>query len=147
MQAWIRRKWVIGPMMTWVFPLQLLLKFWVVIFPKLKQVLELAHGGNLSLHTRPNLLVNSVLGNLLSNAIKYSPADSPLHLGARPIENGIEIELVDHGGGIPAKVLENFSKGERYYDEQVKEGDSGEAAGDHLANASPLTAGPATSLA
>lgn len=46
--------------------------------------------------------ISQVLVNLLSNAIKYSPAGSPVEIGARVLDPGIvEIWVRDHGLGIP----------------------------------------------
>jgi signal transduction histidine kinase len=47
--------------------------------------------------------VSQVLVNLLSNALKYSPADSPIEVGAAVHEsNWVEVWVRDRGLGIPA---------------------------------------------
>ncbi len=49
------------------------------------------------------------LTNLISNAIKFSPAGSRIELAAKRIDDGeAEIEVTDHGRGIPADKLEHI---------------------------------------
>jgi signal transduction histidine kinase len=42
-----------------------------------------------------------LLLNLLDNALKYSPSGSPIRIEARPVEQGVRIEVRDQGRGIP----------------------------------------------
>jgi len=58
----------------------------------------------------PDVLVDAhriaqVLTNLLSNAIKFSPANGQIQVSARAHEDGIVIEVRDHGDGIAPRDL------------------------------------------
>jgi two-component system, OmpR family, sensor histidine kinase SenX3 len=55
----------------------------------------------------------SALHNLLDNAIKYSEAGSSVHVVVRHGEGAIEIDVADHGIGIPSRDLERIF--ERFY--------------------------------
>lgn len=70
-----------------------------------------------SIHVRANRLIlkHSVLGNALSNAVKFSPPGQPVQvtLTRRTDEPFAEIQIVDHGGGLPAAVLADLQKAER----------------------------------
>jgi signal transduction histidine kinase len=54
--------------------------------------------------------------NLVENAVKYAPATA-LELVARPIRNHVDIDVIDHGEGIPIEqrhqVFEAFNQLER----------------------------------
>jgi signal transduction histidine kinase len=54
--------------------------------------------------------------NLVENAVKYAPG-SPLELVARPIRTHVDIDVIDHGEGIPTgdrhQVFEAFNQLER----------------------------------
>ncbi|TDQ46471.1 ATP-binding protein [Permianibacter aggregans] len=57
--------------------------------------------------------LSQVMANLISNAIKFSPAGSAVHVNAQfdPKTNSAEIEVIDHGIGIPADLQEKvFTK-------------------------------------
>jgi two-component system, OmpR family, sensor histidine kinase KdpD len=62
-------------------------------------------------------LVVQVLVNLVDNALKYSPAESAIQIGARRVNHEIEVELADHGVGIPQAdlphVFDKFYKVQR----------------------------------
>ena len=62
------------------------------------------------------ILIEQVLVNLIENATKYTPPRSPIELRARPASQGIEIEIADHGPGIPPggedRVFEKFYRGD-----------------------------------
>ena len=45
--------------------------------------------------------LHHVLGNLIDNAIKYSPDGGTVILGVRPTTEYVEIEVTDHGVGLP----------------------------------------------
>jgi signal transduction histidine kinase len=61
--------------------------------------------------------IDQVVNNLLSNAIKYSPEGGRIEARAYVRENGVVIEVVDHGIGIAvedrAAVFEPFRRGRR----------------------------------
>jgi len=52
------------------------------------------------------VLIVHVISNLLDNALKYSPAGSPLDIQAQIVGSEIQIEVRDHGIGIPEDDLE-----------------------------------------
>ena len=56
--------------------------------------------------------IAQVVDNLLTNAARYSPEATPIMLGARPVDGGVEVRVVDQGIGIPAdkqdRVFEKF---------------------------------------
>ena len=62
-------------------------------------------------------LVVHVLVNLLDNALKYSPAGSPIHIGARARGANVSIQIADRGDGIPeadlAHVFDKFYRVQR----------------------------------
>jgi len=47
-------------------------------------------------------LMERALWNLLENAVKYSPADTPIELNIRRINDSIDIEVSDRGPGLPS---------------------------------------------
>jgi PAS domain S-box-containing protein len=47
-----------------------------------------------------------VIVNLLSNAVKFSPTGSTVTVAVEEIPNWIEVKVIDHGRGIPAKYKE-----------------------------------------
>ena len=53
-------------------------------------------------------LFRQVMFNLLDNAAKYAPADSTVRIGARATAQGIAIEVLDEGPGIPPGDLERI---------------------------------------
>jgi two-component system sensor histidine kinase SenX3 len=55
----------------------------------------------------------SALHNLLDNAIKYSEVGSSVHVVVRHEDDTIEIDVADHGIGIPSRDLERIF--ERFY--------------------------------
>lgn len=61
-----------------------------------------------------------VLLNLLDNAAKYTPEGGCIELGARVVEQSIEIRVRDNGSGIPCELLPRifdlFQQGERALD-------------------------------
>jgi signal transduction histidine kinase len=56
--------------------------------------------------------VAQVVDNLLTNAARYSPDATPIMLGARTVNGGVEVRVVDQGIGIPPdkqdQVFEKF---------------------------------------
>jgi two-component system sensor histidine kinase SenX3 len=55
----------------------------------------------------------SAVHNLVDNAIKYSESDSSVHVVVRHDDGTIEIDVADHGIGIPSRDLERIF--ERFY--------------------------------
>jgi signal transduction histidine kinase len=49
--------------------------------------------------------VSQVINNLLDNAIRHSPDNSTINITIRPIDDGVECSVQDHGTGIPAEHL------------------------------------------
>ena len=64
--------------------------------------------------------LTQVLVNLLSNAIKFAPEDSTIEINAVNMRHQVEIQVVDHGRGIPAHMIDLIF--ERY--KQVDASDS-----------------------
>ncbi len=58
-------------------------------------------------------LLQRALVNLLSNAIKYTPPGGTITLHAALVENGLSIDVIDNGQGIPADALPHLF--ERFY--------------------------------
>jgi signal transduction histidine kinase len=61
--------------------------------------------------------IAEVVRQILDNACRYSPQGRPVHLRARPMEEGVVVSITDHGEGIDREVLarafsEPFSTGE-----------------------------------
>jgi two-component system sensor histidine kinase KdpD len=63
------------------------------------------------------VLLERVLSNLLENAGKYTPAGSPVEIGARVREEVVEVWVDDHGPGVPEgrreAVFQLFERGAR----------------------------------
>jgi two-component system, OmpR family, sensor histidine kinase KdpD len=65
------------------------------------------------------VLVEQLLVNVLENAVKYTPAESPLEISARSVEDGkaraVEVAIADRGPGVAAgdeeKVFDKFARG------------------------------------
>ncbi len=61
------------------------------------------------------VLFQQVLVNLLENAIKHTPAGTAIEIGARRSNRSIEIEIADHGPGVPAgeeeRIFARFQRG------------------------------------
>jgi two-component system sensor histidine kinase KdpD len=61
------------------------------------------------------VLVEQLLVNLLENAAKYSPAGSPIEVGARTVSGGIEFAVSDRGPGFrpgeESQVFDLFYRG------------------------------------
>jgi two-component system sensor histidine kinase KdpD len=60
--------------------------------------------------------IAQVLTNLVSNAAKYSPAQSDITVSAQPFDGAVQVNVSDHGPGIPLTerewVFEAFRRGE-----------------------------------
>jgi two-component system sensor histidine kinase KdpD len=63
------------------------------------------------------VLLERVLVNLLENAAKYTPAASPIAIGAAPHGDSVRVWVDDLGPGLPAgmedRIFERFARGER----------------------------------
>lgn len=61
------------------------------------------------------VLFEQVFINLLENAEKYTPAETPIEIEARTDGDRVEIDVVDHGSGIPpsaeAAIFDKFYRG------------------------------------
>lgn len=61
-------------------------------------------------------LIQQAVANLVDNAVKFSPEGGTASLSARLLPVGLEIEVTDHGPGIPqderAKATQRFYRGE-----------------------------------
>jgi two-component system sensor histidine kinase KdpD len=62
------------------------------------------------------VLLEQVIVNLLENAAKYTPAGTPLDIGARMEGNEVVIDVADRGAGMPPesleKVFDKFHRGQ-----------------------------------
>lgn len=54
---------------------------------------------NLSMVFVDAILLEQLLVNLVDNAVRYSPADSPIEVSARRLDDSFEIEVADRGRG------------------------------------------------
>jgi signal transduction histidine kinase len=57
-------------------------------------------------------MLHLVLRNLLSNAIKFTKPGGHVEMGARQVESGIELFVLDSGNGIAPDVLAKIEAGE-----------------------------------
>lgn len=65
-------------------------------------------------------LIVQTLYNILDNSMKYSPIDTPIEIKSREIEQEVEIQITDHGTGIPEEDLEAIF--DKFY--RIKRSDS-----------------------
>jgi two-component system, OmpR family, sensor histidine kinase KdpD len=58
-----------------------------------------------------------VFNNLIDNAVKYSPSTTPITIRAENIQDGVSIEIIDQGDGIPEielkRIFDKFYRSER----------------------------------
>ena len=52
--------------------------------------------------------ISNVLNNLIDNAVKYSPSNPQVDILARTHDQGISIQVKDHGMGMPKEALSNI---------------------------------------
>jgi two-component system phosphate regulon sensor histidine kinase PhoR len=52
--------------------------------------------------------ISNVLNNLIDNAVKYSPSNPQVEILARSQDQGISIQVKDHGMGMPKEALSNI---------------------------------------
>ncbi|MHB8645777.1 MAG: sensor histidine kinase [Thermomicrobiales bacterium] len=61
--------------------------------------------------------VRRVLTNLVQNALRHTPADGTVAVTARAVAEGVQVDVVDNGEGIPATdlphIFERFYRGEK----------------------------------
>jgi signal transduction histidine kinase len=66
--------------------------------------------------------VQRVLFNLIQNAIRHTPTDGSVTVRARSGGDGVEVEVVDEGAGVPAgdgeRVFEAFYRGDEARSEE-----------------------------
>ncbi|MGH7137793.1 MAG: sensor histidine kinase, partial [Pirellulales bacterium] len=86
---------------------------------------------NLPLVPLDDMLIEQVLTNLLENVQKYTPAGSPIDIGAWPQEGEVIFEVADRGPGIPDDELELVF--EKFYRGQTTAPDGRRGAGLGLA--------------
>jgi two-component system sensor histidine kinase KdpD len=72
-------------------------------------------------------LIIQTLVNVLDNAISYSPANSPIEIKARLVQDKVVVEIADRGVGIPAQDLSRVF--EKFYRVQQPENISGTGLG------------------
>lgn len=70
--------------------------------------------------------VERVLFNLVQNAIRHTPADGTITLAVRPVAEGVQVDVIDTGEGIPASdlphIFERFYRGEKSRSRDVSHG-------------------------
>jgi two-component system sensor histidine kinase KdpD len=74
-----------------------------------------------------SVLMEQVFVNLLENALKYTPAETPLSLGARDLGQEIEAEVADQGPGLAEEELEKVFA--PYYRNPARAGQAGYGLG------------------
>jgi two-component system sensor histidine kinase KdpD len=96
-----------------------------VIGSALHRTEELLRGREVRTHVPDDLplvpldevLVEQALVNLLENAAKYTPADTPIDIGATAREGEVEIEVADLGPGVApedaSRIFEKFYQSRR----------------------------------
>lgn len=74
-----------------------------------------AFAADLPLVPVDDVLLEQVFVNLLENAAKHTPAGTPIELGARPVNGGVEVWVADRGPGVPVgqeeEIFEKFRRG------------------------------------
>ena len=62
-----------------------------------------------------SVLIEQALGNILENAARHTPPGTEIEVEARPLEDGVEIQVADRGPGLLAgeesQVFEKFYRG------------------------------------
>ena len=60
--------------------------------------------------------IDQVLTNLIENAVRFSPPGSPIAISVARWRDGVQVRVIDRGGGIPPeereRVFEAFARGE-----------------------------------
>ncbi|MBO9538092.1 sensor histidine kinase [Herbaspirillum sp.] len=81
-------------------------------------------------HSLDVTLMNVAIGNLLANALRYSPEDSPVEVIAEQSEQGLRIEVKDHGPGVEPDELPRL--GTPYFRAASSIGKKGSGLGYHF---------------
>ncbi|MBT1076681.1 sensor histidine kinase [Geobacter grbiciae] len=92
-------------------------------------------GRQVDVHLPPDLplvrmdmvLMTQVLANLLDNALKYSPPESGIEISVRVNDGRLEMEVADHGPGIPEQDLKRVF--DKFYRIPIPEGSRGTGLG------------------
>ena len=62
-------------------------------------------------------MIGRVINNLVQNAVKFSPEGGAINVTAEPLEDDVQISVIDNGPGIPRedqrRVFERFYKADR----------------------------------
>jgi two-component system OmpR family sensor kinase len=80
-----------------------------------------ALGVDLGVEAPPSAVVSgaeaelrSLIANLVDNALRYAPRDTQVTVAVRPVGEGVELQVLDDGPGIPAdhraRVFERFQR-------------------------------------
>jgi CheY-like chemotaxis protein/anti-sigma regulatory factor (Ser/Thr protein kinase) len=77
-------------------------------FSDKKLKLECAVAADIKVEAEEVSLVNSVLTNLLTNAIKFSYSAGVIEIDTQTTERQVILRIIDHGIGIPPKLLEQL---------------------------------------
>ena len=81
------------------------------ILAEAKQVrIECAMEGEVPRLQLDRIKISQALQNLIANAVQYSPAGGTVEVRIAPCPGGVEIEVEDHGPGIPAEDLPQLFK-------------------------------------
>jgi two-component system sensor histidine kinase KdpD len=99
-----------------------------VVGAALNRMEDRLRGRDVQVHLPPDLplvpfdsvLVEQVLINLLENATKYTPAGSPIEVGARMHDDGVEVDISDRGPGVAKKDQERVF--DKFYRARESEG-------------------------
>lgn len=77
---------------------------------------------NLPLTVVRESLIDQALYNVIDNALKYSPDDKPVLVKVGPLEDQVQIQIIDQGPGIPSALHERIF--DPFY--STRSGDSGD---------------------
>lgn len=79
--------------------------------------LVIALGDDLPLLHLDGVLLGRVFCNLLENAVKYTPAETPIEIGAKALTDQVEVWVADEGPGLPpgkeAAIFNKFERGQK----------------------------------
>jgi two-component system sensor histidine kinase KdpD len=68
-----------------------------------------------------SVLMEQVLMNLLDNALQYTPAGAAIDISARAVDGLVEVDVADHGPGLPPGTEERvFQKFFRYHPRETR---------------------------